>query len=338
MDTARTWLLSWSLMLALPGSPALAETGRPGEDEGPTEVRITVFVLDIDAIDNVNQSFDANVFVACRWRDSSLAHGGKGEISFPLTSVWHPRLQIVNRQRMWMTFPEVVEVSPAGDVVYRQRGWGSFSQPLKLHDFPFDRQVFLIQLAAAGYTPEEVALIPDPENASGIADDLSLPDWDIVNFLAETKPYKPQMAEEREGVAGFAVSFEARRHEGYYVAKVIVPLILIVAMACVVFWIDPKESSTRISVSVTTMLTLIAYRFAVGMNLPRVSYLTRLDYFILLSTVLIFSTLLEVVTISMLARRGKFDLARKIDFWSRWIFPAAFLCVGLETLVLRMWL
>jgi len=337
MSTARVTLLSW-LILAAPGVPAVAQSGRPGEDEGPTEVRIAVFVLDIDAIDNVNQSFDANLFVMCRWRDPSLAHGGKGQISFPLTAVWHPRMQIVNRQRMWMTFPDVVEVSPDGEVVYRQRGWGSFSQPLDLHDFPFDRQVFSIQLAAAGYTSEEVSLVPDPERASGIADKLSLPDWDIVNFAAETKPYNPQTGEEREGIAGFAISFEARRHHGYYVAKVIVPLVLIVAMSCVVFWIDPKESATRISVSVTTMLTLIAYRFAVGMELPRVSYLTRLDYFILLSTVLIFSTLLEVVTISALARRGKLALAQKVDVWSRWVFPAAFLSVGLETLVLRIWL
>jgi len=337
MNTARAWLLSW-LILSVSGAPAIGATGRPGEDEGPTEVRIGVFVLDIDAIDNVNQSFDANVFVMCRWRDPSLAHKGKGHISFPLTAVWHPRIQIVNRQRMWMTFPEVVEVSPDGEVVCRQRGWGSFSQPLDLREFPFDRQVFWIQLAAAGYTPNEVALVPDPELKSGIADELSLPDWEIVNFTAETKPYKPRAAEEREGVAGFAVSFEAKRNHGYYVAKVIVPLVLIVAMSFVVFWIAPKESATRISVSVTTMLTLIAYRFAVGMTLPTVSYLTRLDYFILLSTVLIFSALLEVVTISTLARRGKFELARRIDFWSRWVFPAVFVLVAVETLVVGIWL
>ena len=59
------------------------------------------------------------------------------------------------------------------------------------------------------------------------------------------------------------MTFEARRYPGYFISKVILPLIFIVAMSWVVFWIDP-ESGTRVSVSVTAMLTLIAYRFAVG--------------------------------------------------------------------------
>jgi hypothetical protein len=51
--------------------------------------------------------------------------------------------------------------------------------------------------------------------------------------------------------------------------KVILPLILIVAMSWIVFWIDPEESGIQISVAITTMLTLIAYRFAVGADLPK---------------------------------------------------------------------
>ena len=117
--------------------------------------------------------------------------------------------------------------------------------------------------------------------------------------------------------------------------KVIIPLVLILAMSWVVFWIDPTESGTQISVAITTMLTLIAYRFAIGTALPKVSYLTRLDYFILISTVLVYATLVEVVVTSTLAKRGKLERARKIDRWSRWLFPWGFALVGVETLLLR---
>jgi len=319
------------------GTSVSGQIFRPGVDQGPTKVRTGVFLLDVDEVDNVNQSFDANLFIICRWHDPSLAHAEGGEISYPLKEVWHPRIQIVNQQKIWLTFPDLVEVAPDGEVTYRQRGWGSFSQPLNLRDFPFDTQRFTITLAAAGHSPEEVQLLPDPEFKSGIGENLSLPDWTVVSFSAKTTDYNPRGSLDGPVVAGFAISFEAERHQGYYWVKVIVPLTLVVAMSFIVFWIDPKESGTQIGVSVTTMLTLIAYRFAAGMTLPKVSYLTCLDHFILVSTILVFSALVEVVATSALTRRGKLPLARLIDRRARWAFPLVFIVASLESLVFRVW-
>ena len=62
----------------------------------------------------------------------------------------------------------------------------------------------------------------------------------------------------------------ASRQTGYYVLKVILPLVLIVIMSWVVFWIDPNEPGTQISVAVTSILTLVAYRFMIDSLLPNV--------------------------------------------------------------------
>ena len=43
------------------------------------------------------------------------------------------------------------------------------------------------------------------------------------------------------------------------------------------------------------MLTLIAYRFAIGSEVPKLPYLTRLDAFILASSLLVFLSLIEVM-------------------------------------------
>jgi hypothetical protein len=120
----------------------------------------------------------------------------------------------------------------------------------------------------------------------------------------------------------------------HYVVKVIVPLMLIVAMSWVVFWIDPKESGSQIGVAVTTMLTLIAYRFAVGAELPNIHYLTRMDLFLLGSTVLVFTSLLEVVITSSLAGRDHLEGARSVDRWARWLFPLAFVWLTVYAFVL----
>jgi hypothetical protein len=177
-----------------------------------------------------------------------------------------------------------------------------------------------------------VEFLPDPDLESGVAPDLSVPDWRILEWKTETGPFV--VAPGARAVSGFGLSFVAKRESGYFIVKVIIPLIFIVAMSWIVFWLDPKEDSgSRISVSITAMLTLIAYRFAIGASLPKVSYLTRLDNFILLSTVLIFATLILAVITSRLAKAEKLPKARLLNRWSRILFPAVFILTAAQFLV-----
>jgi hypothetical protein len=117
---------------------------------------------------------------------------------------------------------------------------------------------------------------------------------------------------------------ELARQPGYYLAKVILPLALIVFMSWIVFWIDPREIGSQIGVSTTSMLTLIAYRFSLDQLLPPVSYLTRIDIYVLGSTVLVFLSLVEVTLTSRYAMQGRVPLALRLDRWSRVLFPLLF--------------
>jgi hypothetical protein len=184
----------------------------------------------------------------------------------------------------------------------------------------------------SGYTQQEIQFEKNAHADNGIASQLSLADWEIVDWTAESWPYRPIPGGLVD--AGYSLSFEARRLTGYWIYKVIMPLVLIVAMSWIVFWIDPQESGTQIGVAMTSMLTLIAYRFMVGGLLPKISYLTRLDVFILLSTLLVFATLTEVVTTTVLAKGGQLQRARRIDRWARLLFPGGFLLVIVSAFLL----
>ena len=81
------------------GAPALAQASRPLEGEGPTQVRISIFVLDVDEINTASQSFDANVYVEYRWRDPRAVGGGSDNVTRSLHDIWHPRILFVNLQR-----------------------------------------------------------------------------------------------------------------------------------------------------------------------------------------------------------------------------------------------
>ena len=212
-------------------------------------------------------------------------------------------------------------------MIYRQRYWGSFSQPLNLKEFPMDSQQLEIQIVAAGYNEKEVLFVQNPDEPSGLADKLSVTEWTVSSWVAETMIYLP--TKNVEPLSGFHLVIHADRDVRYYVIKIIVPLLLIVAMSGLVFWINPKESGSQISVAITAMLTLIAYRFSIGELVPKVSYLTRLDYFILGSTLMVFLALLLVIITSNLAKSGQVQFALRIDRWSRIIFPLMLILVTL---------
>ncbi len=317
-----------SIRLAL-GSEAPALIDRPNADSGPTQISVGIWVADISNIDSAQQNFTAELAVVLRWKDSRLAHTGKGIVRYPLEQIWHPRVGIVNETNsVSRKMPDSVEVDPDGMVTYRQRYAGAFTQPLRLQSFPFDRQTFRIQLVAVRYQSNEVMFVPDQvwiqdglKGAGGISPSVTLPDWTIEKW--EVKPLVYALAP-RHQYSSYAFEFTASRNVEHYLLKVILPLVLIVIMSWVVFWTDPTNSNTQFSVAVTSMLTLIAYRFAVDTQLPRLPYMTRLDALFLTSTLLVFFSLIEVLATTILDNNQQTERAKKLDRYCRVIFPAIF--------------
>jgi hypothetical protein len=160
------------------------------------------------------------------------------------------------------------------------------------------------------------------KHPSGIVLPFTLTDWTVTAWDAEPRAYKPIPGS--KGRAGYVLWLEAQREVGYFVWKIILPLILIVIMSWLVFYIDVALTAPRTSLAVTSMLTLIAYRFMVGNMLPNISYLTRMDYFVLISTILVFLALIEVVVTSFLHAKSDSKKARRITLSARVAFPSAF--------------
>lgn len=326
-------LLAMSIQFARAAEmPAVID--RPEADHGPTKISTGIWIVDITSIDSAQQTFTAEVAIVLRWRDPRLAHTGSGIVRYPLEQVWHPRMAIVNETNsVSRKFPEWIEVEPDGKVIYRQRYAGAFTQPLRLRSFPFDRQTFQIQFLAVRYRANEVMFIPDQDwidnglkQGAGIAASITLPDWTLEKWNTGSLAYALAPGFE---YSGYVFEFTASRNVQHYILKVILPLVLIVMMSWCVFWTDPTNSNTQFSIAVTSMLTLIAYRFAVDSQLPRLPYMTRLDVFFLISTLLVFFSLIEVLVTTIFEDNQQKARAKKIDRYCRVIVPVIFIIASM---------
>jgi hypothetical protein len=313
-------------------APALIE--RPGSGNGPTQVSVGIWIVDINNIDSAQQNFTADIAIVLRWKDARLAHTGTGAVHYALDQIWTPRVSIANETNSVVRkLPESAEVEPDGTVLYRQRYVGSFTQALRLQSFPFDRQSFRIQFVAIRYRPNEVVFVADEnwihdglQKAAGISPSITLPDWTVERWDA-----KPDVYALTPGLqySGYVFEFTASRNVQHYILKVILPLVLIVMMSWSVFWTEPTNSNTQFSIAVTSMLTLIAYRFAVDNQLPRLPYMTRLDVFFLVSTLLVFLSLIEVLVTTILDNNQQVARAKKLDRYCRVIVPVIFVIASI---------
>ena len=301
---------------------ASLQTQRPDPVGIPTPVEVRTFVADVFDIDNIDQAFSADIYVSATWKDPRLA--GATTRKLALTDVWHPSFSIVNERDLDELLPFVVTVEPDGQVTYEQRLIGSLSARMDLREFPYDRQTLSVSIVSLGYTPEEVELWTASELTEGF-EDFSISDWHVTLQRSVVKPIV--IPSTGKHLSHVEYQMGAERYFGYYLWVMYVPLVFIVLMAWMVFWIDPSLIPSQIALSTASVFSLIAFRFSIRLSLPAVSYMTRIDQFVLGCTVLVFLALGQAVMTGRLAKQGREDLARRLDQWGRWLYLAAFVLI-----------
>lgn len=305
-------------------TPELLE--RPGAPGTPTRIEAGVLLVDLFAIDDAAQTFEADVLLTLRWNDPRLAVGltpaSAESCSYAAEEVWNPRPLLLNERDVKADLQGLVRVQADGACSLSQRYSGTFSFRSDLRDFPLDDQDLTVGVVVPPRVGE-VELVASAE-LSGLWEDVSIPNWRVEGSGFRT--YEKSLPQIREGVNVFEFSLRVVRHHSYYVWKLIVPLVIVVIMSWSVFWISPT-AAVQLGLGATSVLTLIAYRFATATLLPPIAYLTRLDHFLTGSSLLVLLALIESLVTVALGDAGKVATALRIDRSCRVAIPLAFVAV-----------
>lgn len=292
------------------------------------EVEIGILLADLTEVRGSEQAFGADVLLLATWTDETLA-GSTAAQTLDLDEVWHPTLIIYNRRTATESLPRQVTVQPDGTLVYMQRYTGLFSASMDLREFPKDRQEFFIWLVSPARVGPAVRLVPMTSLPVLAASELSISDWDIGELSLGSETF--HLAPGAPANPGIRLTIPGTRRVTYYTIQVLIPLVAIVMMAYTVFWVAPTVVPTRVGVVVTTMLTLIAYRFMLANHVPRLSYLTRLDWFMLGATLLVVFALFTMALTAFLISHERDAVVRRIDIAGRILYPLAFAVLAFAT-------
>ena len=92
------------LIFIFPSLVFAIDTSRPGPENIPTKVEIQLYVVDIAGINDGAQSFNASIFIEAKWKDQRLVSSNE-KTTYNLNDVWNPDLQIINRGKLFLSYP-----------------------------------------------------------------------------------------------------------------------------------------------------------------------------------------------------------------------------------------
>ncbi|MDK3074390.1 hypothetical protein QO034_14915 [Sedimentitalea sp. JM2-8] len=302
--------------------PSYRTDVRPDPTGEPTEVLIGMRLVDLLAINDVDQTISLDLSIRMQWTDSRLAawEGCK----LPIGSIWFPKLALKNSGRIFERWPDMVSVGEGGRIIYLQRSSGTFSSYHKLGEFPFDTQNISLHFFPLDWSAEKLVFMNDTA-FTGASEVLNISDWQFLGIKAALREANFEFLDQVR--AGYDLTITAKRHLSFYMWKIFLPITMIVMMSWSVFWIDPAQYGTQIGLSATTVLTMVAFIFATTSMLPSLGYFTMLDRYIALATLFVFLALLQSLTTSFLVSRKHVEQAKTLDIVSRFAFPIGFVAI-----------
>ena len=311
---------------ATASSPRAQDTTAPAPAEGTEKVQVKVsfLLIDLFRIIDAEQAVEADLFYRVEWYDERSRHEDPGVRTVALDSIWTPRLEPVAPRSISKLLPELAVVQGDGTISYTQRVTGRFGAPTYLADFPFDSHTleFPFFFVTGGGLEMDTVEGPIVEMSKR----LTIPDWKISDERLSLEPIS--LSEDLPPVQAATLRIKATRVTSHYIWSVIFPLIVIVMMSWTVFWAPPAQINVQFGFAATSILTVIAYRFALASQIPPVPYATRLESFLNGAFVLAFLALVEVIATARLIYRDRTPAAERVDYHCRWVFPTALTLVG----------
>jgi len=299
----------------------LFSSQRPDPQGTPTRVAVGIVCNDILDISDSEQTFTVDAWLLLSWRDPRLADPSRGSAQafceVDLEQFWTPRIQIRDLRNFETEYRDITLIDSEGLVTIARRGLITVFSRFDLKDFPFDQQKLVMNIESLyGIKDVEFHVWRDAVDL----EDATVAGWQLSEPDVSSSVEQARLVD--RSVITWGIT--ADREPNFFARKLIAPVALIVFMAYAVFWISPSQIAPQTGIGATSMLTLIAYQFALSSYLPRISYLTRADFFMLWSLVLVFVALAEAIATAGLMNYGKEEAVRKMDKLSRVLYPLAF--------------
>ncbi|XP_060085710.1 gamma-aminobutyric acid receptor subunit gamma-4-like [Ylistrum balloti] len=293
----------------------------PVPEEPPRTVYVKVVFLKLGEIDTVKEQFAADVFIQARWRERSLDSSKVSLfLSLDFENYWNPNIMIQNRndsakRSKWSE----LRFGKSGEafIVEKRRIKGTFTEKMELEDFPFDSQDLSVVITS-DKSIKEVVFEEDNQdlssiNVSSFADEQ---EWWLNDYVdSRISVIKKEFTQSKNvEFPVLRVSCIATRQFMFFVWNIIIIMFIISMLSFGTFSVNRTLPQNRLQLAFTLTLTGVTFRFVANQSLPKISYLTKLDKYILFSMIFNFLVSLWHAVVSLIDDKTAED--GRHDFWA----------------------
>lgn len=343
-------LFSWNCVSA--SDLNFRELDLPGTAR-PVEVKTSFHLLDLQKIDDEDETFEFSGIMTLVWKDENQAFDPieagvtekfyHGNFQFnELSPSWYPQVILANASQIPENQGVLLRVAPDGTCTLTQDLHAIARKALQLRRYPFDQQRLEAVFQILGFDRSQVTLTGDANPTSVDIDAIRVPQWQLQSvtggFREISAPYHIGAGAGTGTAAGFVLSLEVKRQSLFVVRLVILPLLIVVGLSWCVFWMDRASLADRMSVTFVGLLTAVAYQAMLGDIMPHISYVTFVNLFISLSFILMSATAIVNLTVCLCDRKGNHALGDQIDRNCRWLFPIAYAALTSKAILLTFFL
>ncbi|KAI4476382.1 hypothetical protein M0804_013653 [Polistes exclamans] len=283
---------------------------RPDFGGPPATVEVDIMVRSMGPISEVDMTYSMDCYFRQSWVDRRLAfQGGKETLALSismLAKIWKPDTYFYNGKQSYLhtiTSPnKFVRLYKDGRVLYSSRLTIKAGCPMNLEDFPMDTQRCPLKFGSFGYTTRDVIYKWNSDRQVAIAEDMKLSQFDLVANPTANHSTTPALSHAEYSM--LLVYFHLQRHMGNFLIQVYGPCILLVVLSWVSFWLNREATADRVSLGITTVLTMTFLGLEARTDLPKVPYPTALDFFVFLSFAFIFATIIQFAVVHYFTKYG----------------------------------
>jgi len=243
--------------------------------------------------------------------------------------IWMPDVFIdqVKAIRMptYYTRPASIRVYNDSIIRYSSRFNFDVACNMEFHRFPVDEQYCQIKFESFGFTNKQIQMAWLNASNSNVNANISLAQFDYKITLMDS--YSTDYYD--ISYPGLIMKLHLTRQLTYHVVQTYIPSTVFVIVAWLSLFVPAESVPGRVGMGMTTLLTLTAMFSSVRQNVPRVSYVSLLDIWMLSCMIFVFSCILEFIVVTVHLRSGKKALGERIERVAKLVIPLAFLVFNL---------
>ena len=295
----------------------------------PVNVKVGLFLTNLIDVDEVKEMFHISGYLFMTWKDPRLAFSPAGsdmDRSYNPDSIWVPRVFMVNAVVQREKTNINISGNPDGTIHYLELFKAELTTSFYLEPFPFDTES--LEMFVEPFLDERNTMTLEyDKQVGGVGTEpfVELAQWKILRIGGTG--HRHAIGSTGKEISELEIDVVVQRRYWYYIWKMFLPLLAIVAIAYSAFWIKTSDYYTQISIALTAILTEIAFLFAISSSLPKVPYLTFIDAFFLVSFAFSSACIVELVVVHQSLEWSRGDYAERVRTISRILYPVIYVVV-----------